>query len=88
MKGKLDTKFTITDFKNEVDVYYNGMAKFEFKEGETIVMQAYCPDNQDKSKVIAMEYMTKHSMEVNNWKDQVSRSRDNYGLYKKNTSIE
>jgi cytochrome c-type biogenesis protein CcmE len=38
MKGKLDTKFTITDFKNEVDVYYNGMAKFEFKEGETIVM--------------------------------------------------
>ena len=57
------------------------MAKFEFKEGETIMLTAYCPDVKEKGKVIAMEYMTKHSMELNNWKDKVGSSRENYGLY-------
>ena len=44
-----------------------GMARFEFKEGETIVLTGYLPDITDKSKIICIEYMTKHSMEVNNW---------------------
>ena len=31
-------------------------------------MTGYCPDLERKSKVVCVDYMTKHSMEVNNWK--------------------
>ncbi len=47
-KGSLSTKFVITDFNKEIDVYFNGLSKFEFKEGETVVLTAYCPDVKNK----------------------------------------
>lgn len=40
------------------------MNKFEFKEGETLVLTAYCPNFKNKKKIVATDYMTKHSMEV------------------------
>lgn len=52
----------MTDYKNSIDVLYNGLNKFEFKEGSTVVLTAYCPDPSDKSRIIAIDYMTKHSM--------------------------
>ena len=66
-KGSLESKFIITDFKNEVEVLYNGMNKFEFKEGETIVITGYVPDVQHKNRIVCIDYMAKHSMEVENW---------------------
>ena len=66
-KGSLESKFIITDFKNEVEVLYNGMNKFEFKEGETIVITGYIPDVQHKNRIVCIDYMAKHSMEVENW---------------------
>lgn len=66
-RGSLDTRFTITDFKNNIEVFYTGAMKFEFKEGETIVITGYCPDIKNKNKVICVDYMTKHALEVENW---------------------
>ena len=54
----------MTDFKEELDVVYKGLTKFEFKEGETLVMTAYCPDLTNRKKVVAIDYLTKHSMEA------------------------
>jgi hypothetical protein len=54
------------------------MNRFEFKEGETIVLTGYLPDITDKSKIICIEYMTKHSMEVNNWQGKFFFSLLNY----------
>jgi len=42
--------------------------KFEFKEGETIVITGYTPDVKKKNNVICVDYMTKHGMEVDSWK--------------------
>lgn len=44
------------------------MNKFEFKEGETVVITGYIPDISKKNRMVCVEYMTKHSMEVENWK--------------------
>lgn len=63
-RGSLETRFVITDFKEEIEVFYKGITKFEFKEGETIVLTAYCPDIKERKKVVAIDYLTKHSMEV------------------------
>ena len=63
-RGSLDTSFDITDFHEEIEVAYSGVNKFEFKEGETLVLTAYCPNLNNRKKVIATDYMTKHSMEV------------------------
>jgi len=46
-------------------VTYTGKNKFEFKEGETILLQAYCPDTNNRDRIIATTYVTKHSMELN-----------------------
>lgn len=66
-RGSLETRFIITDFKEEIDVFYKGITKFEFKEGETIVLTAYCPDLKERKKLIAIDYLTKHSMEAQDW---------------------
>jgi hypothetical protein len=34
----------MTDFKEEVNIIYKGIVKFEFKEGETLIITGYCPD--------------------------------------------
>eukprot|EP01016_Furgasonia_blochmanni_P030776 TRINITY_DN3192_c0_g1_i1.p1 TRINITY_DN3192_c0_g1~~TRINITY_DN3192_c0_g1_i1.p1 ORF type:complete len:238 (+),score=26.54 TRINITY_DN3192_c0_g1_i1:54-767(+) len=79
-RGALDTKFVVTDYKNEIEVIYSGTAKFEFKEGETIVLTGYVPDTRNRNRIVCVEYMTKHSMQVENWQDQQNISRRNYGL--------
>ena len=81
-RGSLDTKFILTDFKNQVEVTYNGkyfyfnmksihnkigVNKFEFKEGETLVITGYTPDTKKKNNIICIDYMTRHGMEVDTW---------------------
>jgi cytochrome c-type biogenesis protein CcmE len=51
-RGTLETKFTITDFENDIEVFYRGATKFEFKEGETIILSAFLPDINNKKKVV------------------------------------
>jgi len=34
----------MSDHKGSIDLFYEGMNRFEFKEGETILATAYCPD--------------------------------------------
>ena len=36
--------------------YQLGIAKFEFKEGETIILNGYLPNKNIKNKVICIEY--------------------------------
>ncbi|KAL4473241.1 hypothetical protein ABPG73_012931 [Tetrahymena malaccensis] len=86
-RGSLETRFVITDFKEEIEVFYKGITKFEFKEGETIVLTAYCPDLKERKKVVAIDYLTKHSMEVQDWQSKSGKSRENYGLYKQQTNV-
>jgi len=85
-RGSLDTKFVLTDFKNQVEVTYNGVNKFEFKEGETLVITGYTPDNNKKNHIICIDYMTRHGMEVDSWQDGRGYSRENYGLMKSQPS--
>ena len=76
-RGSNDVRFKMTDYKNSIDVLYNGLNKFEFKEGSTVVLTAYCPDPMDKSRIIAIDYMTKHSMVTiyiySKWKFKIGR---------------
>jgi hypothetical protein len=46
----------LTDYKNQLDFYYKGHMKFEFKEGETIVITGYCPDKSKKNQIVCVEY--------------------------------
>lgn len=50
-------KFILTDFINDIEVFYRGATKFEFKEGETLILNAYMPDKRNKNKVIYLLYV-------------------------------
>lgn len=50
-RGTLETRFSLTDFQNDVEIFYRGATKFEFKEGETMVITAYVPDIKNKNRV-------------------------------------
>ena len=50
-RGTLDVKFVLTNFDDDLTVIYKGETKFEFKEGETLVLTAYVPDKKQKKKV-------------------------------------
>jgi hypothetical protein len=62
--SKESTHFII---EYRVNIFYRGQTKFEFKEGETLVLTGYLPDRNDKTKMIGTEYLTKHSMDGNLW---------------------
>jgi cytochrome c-type biogenesis protein CcmE len=61
-RGTLQTEFVMTDFEDEIQVAYRGVSKFEFKEGEDLVLTGYCPNIEDKSFVVGIDYLTKHSL--------------------------
>lgn len=53
----------ITDFKSEIEVLYNGiksiklgLSRFEFREGETIVITGYMIDTKIRNKIICLDY--------------------------------
>ena len=79
-RGSNHIKFTVTDLENEVDMFYNGINKFEFKEGETVLATAYCPDIMRKASVVCIDYQTKHAMETNDWMDKNKVTKKGYGL--------
>lgn len=63
MSKGLEKRFKITDNTYDVTCVYNGSSKAEFREGELLVMESYCPDVKKKSNIIVKNYLTKHSME-------------------------
>lgn len=65
--GLSESVFILTDFSREVQVKYTGSTSLEFKEGEIIVLTAYIPDLRRRTKLVALDYMTKHSLEAENW---------------------
>eukprot|EP01017_Pseudomicrothorax_dubius_P032931 TRINITY_DN435_c0_g2_i2.p1 TRINITY_DN435_c0_g2~~TRINITY_DN435_c0_g2_i2.p1 ORF type:complete len:206 (-),score=30.05 TRINITY_DN435_c0_g2_i2:169-786(-) len=80
-RGSLELRFVLTDFENEVHVLYTGLNKFEYKEGETLVLTGYCPDIRQKQNVVAIDFMTKHALEQENWSSRSGVSRGSYGNY-------
>ncbi|CAD8054443.1 unnamed protein product [Paramecium primaurelia] len=82
-RGTLDVKFILTNFDDDITVIYRGETKYEFKEGETIVLTAYTPDLKNKKRIIGLDYQTKHSMDGYMWEDKVGVNRNNYGLNSK-----
>ena len=79
-RGTLQASFTVTDQETSIKVNYKGKSKFEFKEGEVIILSCYMPNSTEKDKVVAIDYVTKHSLETNDWKEKSGKSRDNYGV--------
>lgn len=49
-------KFTLTDLKKDIIVYYQGITPLLFREGQGIVAQGYLQDNE----FIASRLLTKH----------------------------
>ena len=72
--------FVGTDGENEIDVLYRGTVPFECKEGSTIVSSCYFPTSGDKTRVVALDFLTNHSMEVENWSPSVEQEKNNFGL--------
>ena len=68
--------FTITNFKNEIDVIYRGELVSEFRESDNIILTGYLPNEEDRTKFIAYSYYTNHSMEVENWQGSTGAMRN------------
>lgn len=70
-------KFVGTDHKgNGINILYKGDLKFETREGETVILTGYLPDADNRTQMIAVEYMTNHGMEQENWEGNLFMERD------------
>ena len=67
---------TITNFKKEIDIVYKGELAVELKEGENTIFNAYLPNKNNKSKIVAYSYMTNHSLELENWEGTSGKLRN------------
>ena len=55
--GELAVEFTLTDFENELPVYYNGILPDLFREGQGIIAHGRMDDN---GRFMADEVLAKH----------------------------
>lgn len=69
------TSLLFHDFSNQ---NFTGSSKFEFKEGETIILTAYTPDIKNKKFIHCVNYQISHGMEINNWKAKAEMDREAY----------
>lgn len=76
----LEKRFKITDNTYDISCSYNGFSKTEFREGELLVMESYCPNVSKKDNIVIKEYLTKHSMDSNEWDKKKAVDKKNYGL--------
>ena len=61
-------KFVGTDHQgNGINILYKGELKFETREGETVILTGYLPDVDNRTQMIAVEYLTNHGLEQENW---------------------
>jgi len=68
-------KFVGTDHKgNGINILYKGDLKFETREGETVVLTGYLPDADNRTQMIAIEYLTNHALEKENWDGKYAES--------------
>jgi len=80
MKKGLEKRFKITDNMHELNCVFNGESKNEFREGELLVMESYCPNVTKKENIIIKDYLTKHSMETNEWEKKSAVDKQSYGI--------
>lgn len=78
----LNKRFTITDSVNDLNCKFEGGTNIEVKEGDTAVVTAICPNPEKKENIVVKTYLTKHSMEVTEWKTKNNVSSKSYGLEK------
>lgn len=55
---------------NEMNIAYRGEIQFETKEGETVIVTGYLPDADNRTNMIAIEYVTNHGMEAEKWESK------------------
>lgn len=78
----INKKFVITDSVNDLQCKYDGETPTEVKEGDTAIVTAICPNVLEKNSIVVKSYITKHSMELNEWKTKNNVSSKSYGLEK------
>lgn len=76
----LDKTFKITDNTYDISCTYHGSSKTEFKEGELLIMESYCPDVKKKENIVIKDYLTKHSMESSEWEKKRAVDKQSYGI--------
>ena len=45
-----------------------------------MILSCYMPNALDKKNVVALDYVTKHALEENDWREKDFMSRENYGV--------
>ena len=80
MARGLEKRFKITDNMYDVNCVFSGETKNEFREGELLVLESYCPNATNKQNIIVKDYLTKHSMESNEWDKKSAVDKQSYGV--------
>ena len=60
-------KFVMTDFERDISVIYRGELAFETREGETMIITGYFPNIFDRSRLVCVDFVVNHSLEVEKW---------------------
>ena len=71
----------MTNFKDTIDIDYQGPIKSQFKEGDKLVLTAYLPNVKQKSRLVGIDHLTNHSMETENWQGSTFKSRNKSAVF-------
>ena len=70
--GTLEYRFTVTDFKNEIDVLYKGAMPVAFKEGDMAIMGGFLADPKTAKTFVATNVTANHEIGGNRYKGKTN----------------
>jgi cytochrome c-type biogenesis protein CcmE len=66
-KGTLESKFVVTDFKNELIVLYKGSLPPTFREGDMTSLGGFLADHKNPTCFIATSVQANHEITPDRW---------------------
>jgi len=66
-KGTLENKFVLTDFKNDMTVYYKGALPLSFKEGDVSIVGGFLSDPKNPTSFVATSVTSNHEITPEKW---------------------
>lgn len=74
-KGTLENRFTLTDFKNDIQILYKGSLPATFREGDMASVGGFLADHKNPTCFIGTNVQANHDIAPDKWLGETNLDR-------------
>jgi cytochrome c-type biogenesis protein CcmE len=74
-KGTLENRFTLTDFKNDIQILYKGSLPATFREGDMASVGGFLADHKNPTCFVGTNVQANHDIAPDRWLGETNLDR-------------